>query len=233
MGALEKVNLIKKIATELEEKFEYSLIEVFLREFGINYLRGEGHVADQIIEKLRDFEISELRRVNEELTIETLQLGAIPPKNWEGTQSVKAFISHRSEDKVRAETLRRILGASNIDCFVAHIDATPTTEWQDEIHKALNTMDFFIALHIQGFAKKVWCQQEIGFAVARNVKIISIKIDEDPQGFLGKYQALIRGTKTAEAISQDILNLLKDDPKTSELYQEKIKIDFIDEDIPF
>ena len=94
-------------------------------------------------------------------------------------------------------------------------------------------MDFFIALHIQGFAKKVWCQQEIGFAVARNVKIISIKIDEDPQGFLGKYQALIRGTKTAEAISQDILNLLKDDPKTSELYQEKIKIDFIDEDIPF
>ena len=91
MGALEKVNLIKKIATELEEKFEYSLIEVFLREFGINYLRGEGHVADQIIEKLRDFEISELRRVNEELTIETLQLGAIPPKNWEGTQSVKAL----------------------------------------------------------------------------------------------------------------------------------------------
>jgi hypothetical protein len=57
-------------------------------------------------------------------------------------------------------------------------------------------MDAFLAIHTEGFSKSVWTQQEIGFAGARGVKIISFKMGEDPTGFISKHQALPRLNRT-------------------------------------
>ena len=84
-------------------------------------------------------------------------------------------------------------------------------------------MDAFIAIHTKGFSQSYWTQQEIGFAYARNVKIISLKMGEDPTGFISKQQALPRRDRSAEQIAKEIDKLLAEDDRTAEKLHEAKK----------
>ncbi len=120
--------------------------------------------------------------------------------------------------------------------FVAHEDIRPTLEWQHEIERALFCMDAFLAVHTVGYANSSWTQQESGFAFARRAKIISLKMGEDPTGFLSKRQALARSTKTAEAIAREIEALLAGDPLTKdrlEAARRAMRAPATDDEIPF
>lgn len=76
-------------------------------------------------------------------------------------------------------------------------------------------MDAFVAVLTSGFSQSVWCNQEIGFAIAKRTSIISFKMEEDPPGLLGDAQALPwRRGKMAEDIAKEIYNLLESDPST-------------------
>ena len=77
--------------------------------------------------------------------------------------------------------------------------------------------------------KRFWTQEEVGFAVARGVKIISIRMGEDPTGFISKHQALARLNRTAEEIAKEINALLLNDELTTSLLQEVISAS----EIPF
>ncbi len=236
MKALEKINLIENIATELQQRFTFDVIDSFFEEFKVNDVSLDGYNSKRTYarDRLKGINATELKKIADELNIDTHNLIRTPPKNWENTNSVKAFISHTAKHKSIAKRLRDVLRLYNIECFVAHEDIKPSEEWQEEIRKALNTMDFFISLHTAGFSKRIWCQQEVGYAVAHGVKIIPIKFEEDPEGFIGKYQALIRGKKNAEEISQDILNILKDSEQTKEIYNTKISTaSSVYDEIPF
>jgi len=235
MKIIEQMNLIENIASTLQQKFTYDDVNLFLANFNVNkeFDDGKGSKRLYVKERLKGISEKELKKIADELEIDTQNLIKTPPKNWEATSAVKAFISHTAKDKAIAKRLRDVLESYNIYSFVAHEDIKPSKEWQDEIQKALDTMDFFVSIHTKGFSERIWCQQEIGYAVARNVKIIPIKFEEDPDGFIGKYQALIRGSKKAEQIAEDILNILKDDEKTKDLYVEKIKAPLGDNEIPF
>lgn len=92
-------------------------------------------------------------------------------------------------------------------------------------------MELFISMHTPGFKDSVWAQQEIGFAIARGVKIIAVRMGEDPKGFISKHQALSRGEKTAEKLASEIAVLLEKDQRTSSRYQ-LCKL-AADDDIPF
>lgn len=99
-------------------------------------------------------------------------------------------------------------------------------------------MDAFVAVHTKGLSKSMWSQQEIGFAVARRVKIISLKMGEDPTGFISKHQALPRLNRTAEQIAMEINTILLSDEQTSTRLKEIIDINtpkpaIEDDDIPF
>ena len=130
-----------------------------------------------------------------------------------------------------------------ISGFVAHEDIHPTLEWQSEIERALFCMDGFIAIHTPGFSKSVYTQQEIGVAIGRSVKIISLKMGEDPVGFVSKQQALARRSRTAEEIAKEVDAILADDQlTTSRLAEAKSSIvppskgrmrDLADDEIPF
>jgi hypothetical protein len=137
-----------------------------------------------------------------------------PPRNWLNTQRFRLFISHIAIHKARAIHLKGCLTEYGIDGFVAHEDIEPTVEWQSEIEKALRTMDAFLAIHTVGFAKSIWTQQEVGYAVWRGVKIISLQMGEDPTGFISKHQALRRGEQTAEQVAAEIDAILAKDPRT-------------------
>jgi hypothetical protein len=72
---------------------------------------------------------------------------------------------------------------------VAHKDIEPTKTWEAEIEKALRTCDGLATYLTSDFSASVWTDQEVGYCLARNVAIVPIRIDVNPYGFVGKYQA--------------------------------------------
>ena len=104
---------------------------------------------------------------------------------------VRLFITHRDEHKTRANELAKALVPYGISSFVAHDSIQPMTIWQTEIVNGLETMDVLLAFITDDLHNSIWANQEIGFALGRNVPIIPLKLqDQDPGGFIGKHQAL-------------------------------------------
>ena len=105
---------------------------------------------------------------------------------------VRAFISRRDCHKQEVSALSLALKDTGITGFVAHDSIQPTQSWLDEIENALRTMDIFIIYHKTGFHDSSYCDQEIGFAMAKGVPIITLWMDQDyyPCGFVNKLQAV-------------------------------------------
>ena len=102
------------------------------------------------------------------------------------------FLSHKATYKENVGQLGAALESDGIKSFIAHEDIFPSLEWQYEIIKALNTMDFFVALITDDFHTESWTDQEIGYALRRGVNYLCIKLEsENPRGFLGARQALV------------------------------------------
>lgn len=122
---------------------------------------------------------------------------------------IRLFISHRDRYKKEAQNLANILEKYGISAFVAHDTIEPMTTWQEEIMKGLQTMEIMLAFITDDFAESSWTNQEIGFALGRNIPIISLKLEnENPSGFIQIKQAL-KGNLTNLATSvPEIYNLI-------------------------
>lgn len=126
----------------------------------------------------------------------------------------KLFISHLAKYKIQATNLKDGLKLYGISGFVAHVDIEPSKQWQDEIEKALHTMDALTAILMEGFKESNWCDQEIGFAVGKDVLIIPIKKELNPYGFIGKYQAIQGNNTTVQEVAKKVFNTIVKNPKT-------------------
>jgi len=51
-------------------------------------------------------------------------------------------------------------------------------------------MEGFVALLTEKFHDSDWTDQEVGFALARRVPIVAVRLGKGPYGFIGKFQAL-------------------------------------------
>ena len=101
------------------------------------------------------------------------------------------FLSHRATSQREVAWLGDWLNKNNIGTFIAPRDIHPTSEWKDEIIKALNTMTYFIGIVTDDFHKGSWTDQEIGYALKSNIPRLFVKIGKsDPQGFVNSEQAL-------------------------------------------
>ncbi|MDH5387163.1 MAG: toll/interleukin-1 receptor domain-containing protein [Gammaproteobacteria bacterium] len=116
---------------------------------------------------------------------------------------LKLFISHISSDKEIATSFANELINYNVNPFVAHEEIKPTTIWQDEIEKFLKETDCMLIIHTPGYCESIWCNQEVGFALGKGIPHVSIRLGEDPSGFIGKWQKN-RGQIT---ILSNILNI--------------------------
>ena len=117
----------------------------------------------------------------------------------------RLFISHKAEDKQLAMGIKaRLWDHHGIASFVAHEDIEPSKEWLREIERELREMDGLVALLTQGFRNSQWTDQEIGFALGREVPVISVRLGMDPYGFIGIYQAILGGNKTPNALADEI-----------------------------
>lgn len=132
--------------------------------------------------------------------------GADPKHTW-------MFISHRAEYKGQVANLAEFLGAYNVSCFVAHEHIQVNKEWQKEIEKALNSMEVFLAFITNDFFASEWTNQEIGFALAKGVPIISVKWENcDPKGFIAEKQALNANQYNMSDLADRIFDILVKDP---------------------
>jgi len=132
----------------------------------------------------------------------------VPPdatKRIWGDDGFRIFLSHKSEVKKETAALKDGLRLFGISCFVAHEDIHPTKAWQDEIENALASMDGFVALMTEDFHDSNWTDQEVGYAVAKGVPIIAVRLGKDPYGFIGKFQAL---SSTWQTSVEDIAKIL-------------------------
>ena len=98
---------------------------------------------------------------------------------------------------------------------------TSTKEWQDEIERALNSMDALVAILTDDFHVGSWTDQEIGFAFGRGTPIIAVKLEgADPRGFIGKFQAVSSDWTSAP---DRIAKLLFNHSKMVDAYVEAMK----------
>jgi hypothetical protein len=108
---------------------------------------------------------------------------------WDKPENLRVFISHRDLDKIEASLIKSELTKYNVSCFVAHMDIDVSEEWLKEILRGLQTMDVFVTYMTNSFFESVWTNQEVGFALGRNIPIIPIKNMKNPEGFVSILQA--------------------------------------------
>ncbi|MGH7985165.1 MAG: toll/interleukin-1 receptor domain-containing protein, partial [Candidatus Binataceae bacterium] len=116
---------------------------------------------------------------------------------WGKHRDFRLFLSHKAEFKEETGRLKERLKAFGVSCFVSHVDIHPTKEWQDEIVRALSSMDGFVALMTDKFHESEWTDQEVGFALAKCVPMIAVRLGRNPYGFIAKFQGL--GTTWGES----------------------------------
>lgn len=103
----------------------------------------------------------------------------------------RVFISHRDKYKSQTRELADALQDYGMSCFVAHETIPADEEWQKIILGGLDTMEAMVAFITDDFHESYWTMQEVGFAVARGVPIIALKVEkQDPPGFIAHKQAL-------------------------------------------
>lgn len=104
--------------------------------------------------------------------------------------SKRVFISYATEDKKLAGDLKIILEKIGLKVFLAHEDIEPTAKWRDKIISDLKTSAIFICLRTKNYIGKQYTEQECGFALALNKRILSICIDtkSSEMGFCSEFQ---------------------------------------------
>ena len=143
----------------------------------------------------------------------------VDPKNitfWE-PDCLRVFISHSVKDYEIANILKDQFINFGISCFVAHKDIEPTTQWIEEIKKALNLMEVMLLLVTGDSCESWWVNQEIGFALSRSIPIIPIKLDQnDPKGFINAVQAMsieknewIKATQSQNAVLKELYDFIR------------------------
>lgn len=122
---------------------------------------------------------------------------------------IRLFISHRDDHKAEARELSDLLSAYGISAFVAHETIGPLKKWQKVIMTGLETMEIMLAFVTDDFHESVWTNQEIGYALARNIPIISLKLQRtDPKGFIADTQAMKGSLTDLPSIVDELYTLL-------------------------
>lgn len=219
----ERIPLIKAAAAALSEE-TWADMNLTLRQFGFETYDEDGfnmpaaydYAVDRLESKGSDEALLQIQ--------EFLFPGVVPgtPTNaaaggpWK-PDHFRLFVSHTSAHKAFCGSLRQELLTWGIDAFVAHDQIEPTKQWQDEIELALATCDALAAVLTEDFVESRWCDQEVGFAMARGIVIVPLSLDGvNPHGFIGKYQRMnTEEGALPSSVADQLVDLLARHEKTS------------------
>ena len=221
MKRIERLDLIDRIGRELQSRMSYSDIKVYLSGFDVDTNKETSNVNSKWVytkELLADASDKIILKLADELEIEhgfvAQRENDLGDSKFWITGHFRLFLSHLSSFKIKTAQLQKALRGYGISAFVAHEDIEPTKEWQNEIEKALFSMDALAAILTPGFKESNWTDQEVGVAIGRDVLIVSIRKGLDPYGFIAKFQAMQGEGKTIGEVADYLFQVLANHPKT-------------------
>lgn len=102
----------------------------------------------------------------------------------------KIFISYAVADKKLAGKLKIELEKEGLHVFLAHEDIEPSEKWRDKIISDLRSSSTFVALRTNNYLGRPYTEQECGFALALNKRILTLSVDTGPEdmGFCSEFQ---------------------------------------------
>ncbi len=156
--------------TEIEKTFSKEEVE-----FALRYLNGKGYFVLRV------------DRAGYVLTSKGYDEWLFP----EGENNSKGiFISYAVKDASLAGKLKNELEKEGLNVFLAHEDIEPTEKWRDKIIADLKSSHTFIALRTKNYLGRPYTEQECGFALALNKRILTISIDTNVEdmGFCSEFQ---------------------------------------------
>ena len=138
--------------------------------------------------------------------------GIAEPEFWRPGY-LRAFISHLVCSKEKITQLKGCLEEWGVTSFVAHQDIQPSKEWQSEIEAGLQSMDVMVAVVEPGFRDSEWTDQEVGYALGRNIEVLPLLVGKDPHGFIAKIQGIKSKGKVASELAREVIKVLLRKPK--------------------
>lgn len=210
----DRIKIIAEAGQRLSGE-EWPLIDLTLSQFGLPTTdtwsdKKDAYVIEMASKASDDVLIALAHHIGFEVS--TPKPGIDPPFWKDG--HVRVFLSHLSDHRDFAAELQEAMESYGLTAFVAHNDIEPTTEWQNEIETALSTSEVLIALMHGGFKESNWTDQEVGFAMGRGLPVFSVRFDQDPYGFIGRFQAFNGNGKTAGDLAKEIFDVLRQHKQT-------------------
>jgi hypothetical protein len=195
-------------------------LETQLKE-DINRIQNiQGEFIEEVFLEMEVSEDGDWRKDSNLLVVRKRMVPADATKRIWGEGGFRLFLSHKSEAKKETSALKDRLRLFGVCGFVAHEDIHPTKEWQDEIENALVSMDGFVALMTKDFHDSEWTDQEVGFALARRVPIIAVRLGKNPYGFIGKFQGL---SSTWSTCAEDLVKILINNDRMFDAYVQALR----------
>jgi len=103
---------------------------------------------------------------------------------------MRAFLSYQTQDKLVAGRVREVLQAIGVQSFLAHEDIQVSRQWQRAILDELKKCELFFAILSERYYQSIYCAQESGIAVFRDMTIVPLSIDGTiPKGFIAHIQS--------------------------------------------
>jgi hypothetical protein len=171
----ERIRLIKDAASSLSSR-PVAEIQLTLQEFGVetwHYVESDLDSFTYCTRQLQACDDDVLVSVQEFLNGED----AAPVESqvlW-GPEPGRAFLSHVHENREFAGEVKGFLPHFGISGFVAHADINPSKQWRGAIKEALATCHIFVAFIDDGFHQSQWCDQEVGWALSRDIPILPVR----------------------------------------------------------
>lgn len=241
----QRILLIKEISSRFGAE-DWPLIDLTLKQFSLPWSEEwQGTKEDYILKMIEDAPDNSLIDLAQHVgfQFEEVSEPRIEPPFWRKGM-FRLFISHLAAHRVFAAELQEALLSYGISCFVAHNDIEPTLEWQTQIETALATCDALVALLHENFHDSNWTDQEIGFAMGRGVPAFAVRFDQDPYGFIGRFQAFNGNGKRVASLASELFDAYRKNKQTQRrmsevlvgLFEEsgsfadaKTRIDYLDD----
>ena len=221
----DRVTIITSIADQLSTA-SWDIIDVTLEQFdlapAINY---DGGSKGYILKKIKagdDADLIDLaKHLGLPLPVSAVEVGgAVIPSQGQAEQTAdqsktfRIFISHLSTHQSYAGQVQKAFESYGLSSFVAHKDVEATEEWREVIDLELRSCDALVALMHPDFHESDWTDQEIGYVMGRRKPAIAVNFGQAPYGFIGKFQALYGGDKSATQIVDALIPKLIAHPDT-------------------
>jgi hypothetical protein len=176
----ERIRIITECADSLVER-KVSEAQMILRQFGVqtyDYEDGWNSLSaeDYFTLQVENIDPERLYELHQFLLGEDAAPGRQKRSDMWGDNPVRVFISHCHEDAGFASKVNDILRETcGIDAFVAHKDIYPSAQWRASIRSALGTAHYFVAILHDRFHQSEWCDQEVGWALGRNLPVLPVR----------------------------------------------------------